>query len=228
MNKISVVVVAGATALAFGGMTVAAQASYSPRHHRDTNVYSGTGFKLLNNIGITHLDLTVPYVFTFGSAADRTTLTPYVQDAANQLHTITGGTFTVSTTVESYGHGTKPPSHHILLSTEYRPLGSAGMSQAEVWNDGNRATVGGHIYMDSEYFTNKAWFSNDPVVNKAWIKNAVTHEIGHESGLDHPSTAGISGVKPIMTSPNGGWLDSRAGQFTSYDINGLKALKANT
>ena len=218
------------------------------RAHAATPVYSGTGWKIATKDGIHSLSPRA-YVFTFTDTASRSRLTPYAQAAATQLTSVTGTPFTVSTTIETPpAEGSCPAEHHLILGVKYRPTGVKGMSHA--WNcftnrpgsEDYHAAWGGWAWIDSEYWSTSSWFSTNSTVNTARIKNAVSHEIGHLIGLDHPNkdldgdgtvenyecAKTTYGYLPVMCSPNGGYTTaSGGGQFTSRDTPGLKQLVAN-
>ncbi|MGW4223053.1 hypothetical protein ACWEG1_06300 [Streptomyces bauhiniae] len=211
-------------------------------------VYSGTGWQIATKDGIHSLDTKDPYLFTFADSASRTRLTPYAQAVAAQLNDVTGLTFTVSTTIEAPPTSGCPAEHHLILGVKYRPSGIAGMSWAgncytnRPGQEDDHAAWGGVTWLDSEYWSTSSWFSSDPTVNTAKTKNAVTHEIGHLIGLDHPNqdldgdgtvenfecAKTYYGYLPVMCSPNGGYnTTSGGGQFTSIDTPGLRQLVAN-
>ncbi|HEX5567255.1 MAG TPA: hypothetical protein VFY14_10110, partial [Streptomyces sp.] len=139
--------------------------------------------------------------------------------------------------------GACPPRHRIVVHYTYRPMGIKGMSQARpCYNTADRSAWGGHILMDSEYWTHRAWFSTNPTVNEAYRRDISTHELGHILGLDHANTdvnrdgrianyecvKSKSGRKPIMCSPNRKPAVADGGKFTAeYDIPGLKQMLRN-
>ncbi|MFF0777109.1 hypothetical protein [Streptomyces sp. NPDC003720] len=211
-------------------------------------VYSGTGWKIATKDGIHSLS-PKSYVFTFASTSSRTKLTPYAQAVAAQLTAVTGTKFVVSTTVETPpAVGSCPAEHHLILGVKYRPVGTKGMSRAyncftdRAGSVDYRAAWGGWAWIDSEYWYAN-WFSTNATVNSARIKNAVTHEVGHLVGLDHPNkdldkdgvvedyecARTTGGYLPVMCAPGlGGYTTSTSGgKFTSRDTPGLKQLVAN-
>ncbi|WP_394436314.1 gluzincin family metallopeptidase [Streptomyces sp. SGAir0957] len=209
--------------------------------------YSGTGWKIATKDGVHSLSPR-PYVITFTDSASRTRLTPYAKATASQLTEATGTAFTVTTTLESApAVGGCPAEHHLILGLKYRPSGTVGMSVAyscytnRPGQVDDHAAWGGWSWIDTEYWQAN-WFSTNATVNTAKIKNAITHEIGHMVGLDHPNVdldgdgkvengecvRTAKGYLPVMCSPNGGYTTSGGGGlFTSRDTPGLTQLVAN-
>ncbi|MFG2352564.1 hypothetical protein [Streptomyces sp. NPDC048521] len=219
------------------------------RTHAAGLVYSGPGWRIATEDGIHSLS-PKPYLFTFADSTSRSRLTPYAQAVADQLTAVTGTTFTVTTTIESPPSvGSCPAEHHLILGVKYRPAGVEGMSQA--WNcytnrpgsEDYHAAWGGWTWIDSEYWSTTAWFSSNSTANTAKVKNAITHEIGHLVGLDHPNTdvdgdgtvedyecvRTTYGYLPVMCAPGLGGYDTAdgGGDFTSKDTPGLRQLVAN-
>ena len=212
-------------------------------------VYSGTGWQIWTDAQIHSLDTRDPYLFTFADTASRTRLTPYATAVATQLREVTGLTFTVTSIVEAPPEaGSCPAEHHLILGVAYRPTSVKGMSHA--WpcytnrpgQPDDHAAWGGWALIDTEYWQ-AAWFSSNATVNTARIKNAVTHEIGHLVGLDHPNTdvdhdglvedyecvKTTKGYLPVMCAPGlGGYTTAGGGGlFTSRDTPGLVQLVNN-
>jgi hypothetical protein len=210
-------------------------------------VYSGTGWKIATKDGI-HSISPKPYVITFTDSTSRTRLTPYATAVATQLTDVTGTQFTVTTTLEAApATGSCPTEHHLILGLKYRPIGDAGVSVAyncytnRPGAEDDHAAWGGWTWLDTEYW-NAAWFSTNATINAARIKNAITHEIGHIVGLDHPNRDLDADGKtedyecarttynylPVMCSPHGGYTTAGGGGlYTSRDTPGLKQLVAN-
>jgi hypothetical protein len=223
-----------AEACAVSAVLIGSLVAALPVSSASAQIFSGGGWKIENNdYQIRSLDIHTPYVFTFTSAANRSLFTPYLTAVASQLAQATGLRFTVSTIIEpaptSCGNA---PKHHIVFDRQYRPTGQAGISQANPCTtlDGSNSAWGGWVTMDSEYWT--GWN-----LTTAMLKNSFAHESGHMVGLDHPnSPAGTAyacpktsdGYLPVMCSPNGGYTDSRAGQYVRQaDVPGLKQLVRN-
>jgi hypothetical protein len=208
-----------------------------------TPTYSGNGWKAATEHGIYSLS-PEPYVIVFADTTARTKLTPYLTGPAAQVTSEVGVTVTVSTTIDTTDATSCPAKHRIVVHYGYQPMGLKGMSQARpCYAIADGSAWGGHILMDSEYWTTNSWFSTDPVKNDSYRKNAVTHELGHILGLDHPNedrdkdgtvesyecVTTSTGTRPVVCSPSGGYLNSvDAGKFTPpFDLPGLRQLLAN-
>lgn len=208
-----------------------------------TPVYSGTGWKAITSRGIYSLH-PGPYTIVFATSTARTKLAGYFKAPAGQTTTSVGVPVTVSSTLDSTSRSVCPPRHRIVVHYVYRPTGSRGYSQALPCHDTRDGSAwGGHVLMDSEYWTTASWFSTNATTNEAYRKNAVTHELGHVLGLDHPNTdrdrdgtveafecvKTSAGWRPVMCSPNGGYRTATgAGKFTSeFDLPGLRQLLRN-
>ncbi|WP_051777650.1 hypothetical protein [Streptomyces violaceorubidus] len=218
-------------------------------------VYSGTGWKALTTEGIYSLSPD-PYEIVFADTTARTRLAKYFLLPAAQVTRSVGVPITVTTTLDLTPLGTCPPRHRIVVHYLHQPLGQPGMSQARpCYATGNGSAWGGHILMDSEYWTIPTWFGPDPAVNEARRKDASTHELGHILGLDHPNTdidrdgtveagecVAKDWLKPVMCSPNRGlpWPTveettgpvaynfTEPGKFSKdFDLPGLRQLLAN-
>lgn len=211
-----------------------------------TQVYSGKGWKIENNM-YGNSD----YIRSLSADGSGYTLAyadhklqADVEQAAAQLTSVTGIAFTAEfrATMPAQNCSTWP-RHLLELGTKWQPEGVVGMSQAfPCMNSGDHSAWGGWTWIDSEYWSPNFHISTDPVVNAAKIKNAISHEIGHLVGLDHPNRdlngdgtvaayecdLTTHGYRPLMCSPNGGYPDTNGGgQFTSLDTPGLKQLVAN-
>jgi hypothetical protein len=206
-------------------------------------VYSGKGWKAeTSNFHIYSIN-PGPYTVVFATSAARTKLAPYLKTLASQTTTITGIQVTVTTTLDSTSTAVCPAWNRIVVHYKHRPTGTAGMSRALPCHGADGSARGGHVLMDSEYWTVAHWFSRNATVNESYRKDAVAHELGHIFGLDHPNTdlnrngtvgAGecvknSQGVKPVMCSPNRGPVPATAGgKYTAeFDAVGLKQLARN-
>ncbi len=229
-------------ALTLGFLAVLAAAA--PAAHAATGpVYKGTGWKAWTSNGIYSLSPD-PYVIVFANATARTKLSKYFTTPAAQVTTSVGVKVTVSTTLDTTPAGTCPARHRIVVHYVYRPTGQSGMSQAVGCHaTANGSAWGGHVLMDSEYWTKPNWFSTNATVNDNRRKDTVAHELGHVLGLAHPNTDvdkdGVvearecvktkAGLKPVLCSPNrGGAPTANAGRYsTEFDLPGLRQLLKN-
>jgi hypothetical protein len=205
-------------------------------------VYKGVGWKALTQDGIYSLS-PEPYTIVFANATARTKLASYFKAPAAQVTTSVGVKVTVSSTLDTTKVGTCPARHRIVVHYTYRPTGKAGMSNArDCFNTADGSAWGGHVEMDSEYWTVKNFYSTNATVNDAFRKDIAAHELGHILGLDHANTdvnkdgrvsdfecvKSKAGRKPIMCSPNRRAAVADSGKYsTEYDIPGLKQLRKN-
>jgi hypothetical protein len=218
-------------------------AAASPAEAADAPVYAGRGWKIWTSAGIYSLNPD-PYTIVWADAEARTKLKPYLIKPAAQASTVTGVQITVSDTIDTTPADLCPPRHLIVVHYSYQPTGQEGMSQGRpCYEIANGSAWGGHMLIDSEYWTSASWFSADPAKNDAYRWNVITHELGHNLGLAHVNedlngdgavkrgecVATATGTKPIMCDPQGGYLNPvDAGRFTPpFDEPGLKQLAAN-
>lgn len=229
--------IAAAVFLVLAGLTTPANAATT------TPVYSGKGWKALTSKSIYSISPD-PYVIVFANSTARTKLTKYLTGPAGQITTITGVKVTVTTLLDTTPTSTCPGRHRIVVHYKYRPTGKMGISKALPCHQlSDRSASGGHVLMDSEYWTSTTWFSNNPTVNDTYRKDAVAHELGHMFGLDHPNTdldrdgvveakecvKNTSGVKPVLCSPNRGYTTATVGgRYTAeFDAVGLRQMARN-
>lgn len=205
--------------------------------------YSGTGWlaTLDQPIQSIHPD---GYEIVFASHAARIVVRPYLTGPAAQITAITGVPVTVTTKLDTTPVGTCPARHRIIVTYEHQPMGLPGYSQARpCWDTRDNSAWGGHVRMDSEYWTVYGWFGPDFAVNEMYRKNVTAHELGHIFGLDHPNedldgdgaaegfecVKNAAGWTPLMCSPNGGYRTSEgAGRYVAeFDVPGLQQLAQN-
>lgn len=208
-----------------------------------TPVYKGLGWKAWTSNGIYSLS-PEPYTIVFANSTARTKLTPYFTGPAGQVTTSVGVPVTVSTALDTTPVGTCPPRHRIVVHYSYRPTGVKGMSEARAChNIADGSAWGGHIRLDSEYWTYSSWFSTNATVNETYRRDTATHELGHILGLAHPNldldhdgvvesrecVKSSVGRKPIMCSTNRGTAAAAdGGKFTSeFDLPGLRQMVKN-
>ncbi|MFD0552012.1 hypothetical protein ACFQ0X_24680 [Streptomyces rectiviolaceus] len=175
-----------------------------------------------------------------------------LKKTAAQLTSITGTKFTLASGYHKEQKDCSTAERHVItVGLKYRPFtpgNKPGYSQAHPCSaTANQSAWGGWIWVDSEY-----WIPGDWAASPARVSNMMSHEIGHSIGLDHANVDGpdanhtadpyecvsnSSKDLPLMCSPNGGHgrakggsetrVKKYAGQYTKWDIAGLKALKAN-
>lgn len=218
-------------------------AAAPPANTATAPAYAGRGWKIWTGAGIYSLNPD-PYTIVWADATARDKLKPYLLKPAAQATTITDIQITVSDLIDTTPAGTCPTRHRIIVSYSNQPTGEAGMSQADpCYQISDGSAWGGHMFIDSEYWTEPNWFSTDPAKNDAYRWNVITHELGHSLGLAHVNedlngdgtisrsecVATATGTKPIMCDPQGGYLNpTDAGKFTPpFDEPGLKQLAAN-
>ncbi|BCK74057.1 hypothetical protein Srufu_080100 (plasmid) [Streptomyces libani subsp. rufus] len=197
-------------------------------------VYCGTGWRITSQFRTYCLSPSQQYTITFPTQEQHDRYIPFLTAAVDQLTGI--GLNIAFGGVETFDYSVTPPRGHIQYGDVYRPLGTAGTSQGlPCYNRTDNSVWGGYARIDSEYWDG-TWYLEDTT-----RKNLLIHELGHTLGLDHPNSDMNSdgtidrfevvkdptGVSPTMTSPNGGYKDSRAGTYTTYDMNGFKRLLAN-
>ena len=219
-------------------------ASAPPAHAATTPVYQGTGWKAETDSFHIYSLAPGPYTVVFANETARTKLAGYFTKPAGQVTSSVGVPVTVTTTIDTTPATSCPGKGRIVVHYVYRPLGAAGFSQARpCYNTLDGSAWGGHVLMDSEYWTTANWFSSTASLNEAYKRNAVTHEFGHILGLDHPNSdldhdgriesfecpKNTSGWTPVLCAPNGGNRTATySGSFvTAFDLAGLKQMAAN-
>ena len=225
-------------------LALAAVILTAPEARAATPVYAGTGWKILTSQGIYSLNPD-PYTIVFADVASRDMLTPYLTKPAAQATAASGVQITVSSDIDTTPYTVCPARHRIVVHLEYRPMGGTpGYSQTLPCHDPiDGSATGGHVRMDSEYWTTTSALSSDPTTNSAMIANAVTHELGHALGLDHPNSdldkdgtveayecpVNDANRRPVMCAPSGGNFGATTGGnfLTFADQPGLAQLAAN-
>ncbi|MEU3598495.1 hypothetical protein ABZ714_07140 [Streptomyces sp. NPDC006798] len=194
----------------------------------------GKGWKLQSQHRVTSIAPGTVFTITFTSNALKTKYTPYLtrsiaQLKAEGLNISIGGVTNVSPAV-------CPPKGTVQFAEVYRPLGGQpGMSRALTCWTGDNAARGGHVQINSEYWT--GWNLPEYMLN-----NVFPHELLHVIGLGHPNkdlngdgtvaagecVATSYGNKPVMCSPNGGYSTAtNQGKLVGFDLAGVRRLIAN-
>jgi len=208
----------GATAIALSltGLTLAA----TPAHAAT----SGTGWQILTQRGITHLD-NKPWTITYYDSTSRTKLGPNITKTLAELKKHTGLTFTQASKNATYTGGQCVTGHRIILRYTATPTKT---SSAKACANSSGATDGAYVNVDSTDWNTRRYtgkLNTQPI----YQAHTISHEMGHALGLDHPATCPFTGgTKPVMC-PGGGYnTTTKASLYTPYDIAGLKALRSNS
>ena len=213
----------------------------SPKATAATTASSGTGWKLTNGapVGLSSQG----YTFKFTSSQASTRLASYTKNVAKQLQMYTNVPFSVTTTAVPSGY--TATQGDILISYLYRPCkngqpvtdgsGKASFSCAYTWYNNAYIVTHGAAYINSEYFTSTGGIASG--YTQTLVNNTMAHELAHTIGLDHPNLSSAdydcvhgadSNERPVMCSPNGGYQDSRSGQYVQqFDVQGLRQLAIN-
>ncbi|WP_246430640.1 ricin-type beta-trefoil lectin domain protein [Streptomyces rectiverticillatus] len=206
----------------------------------------GEGWKLSG--ATKHLPTGYTVKFYDQKSADQ--LARYAKASAADLQRITNLPFTVDT--RPVGWDYVRPKGEVVIGLLKRPClppadGSAGKGW-KVVRDGSGiknlscgftsssvpgTVTSGHAYIDSEFFT----ADGEPLASwggETYMRNHVSHEIGHTIGLTHADRSAKrgdcakgsdSGEKPVMCTTNSGYQDKRAGSYVQqFDVQGLRLL----
>ncbi|MGV9881309.1 ricin-type beta-trefoil lectin domain protein [Streptomyces sp. NPDC003006] len=175
-------------------------------------------------------------------------LAPYVKRSAAELRRVTNLPVTVDT--RPVGWEYVRPRGEVVIGLLRRPCvppadgGSAGW---QVVRDGSGSkdlscgfyassvagtVTSGHAYIDDEFFT--AAGKPAPAMGETYLRNHISHELGHTMGLAHANRSAArgdcvkgtdSGQFPVMCTPTHAYQDKRAGTYVQqYDMQGLRHL----
>ncbi|MEU6309961.1 ricin-type beta-trefoil lectin domain protein [Streptomyces sp. NPDC047014] len=195
--------------------------------------------------------LSTGYTIKFYDQKSADWLGPYVQATAADLRRITNLPVTVDT--RPVGWEYVRPKGEVVMGVLSRPCvppaegGTMGSKGWKVVRDGSGtanlscgftsssvpATVtSGHAYIDASFFT--AAGKPTAAMGETYMRNHISHEIGHTLGLAHANRSMTksdcvkgtdSGQFPVMCSPTYAYQDKRAGTYVQqYDVQGLRLL----
>ncbi|MFC9821872.1 ricin-type beta-trefoil lectin domain protein [Streptomyces erythrochromogenes] len=197
--------------------------------------------------------LTTGYTIKFYDQKSADWLGPYVQASAADLRRITNLPVTVDT--KPVGWDYVRPKGEVIVGVLHRPCvppageGSMGSTGWKIVRDGTgtanlscgftsssvaETVTSGHAYIDDSFFT--AAGKPTAAMGETYMRNHVSHELGHTLGLAHANRSLTksdcvkgtdSGQFPVMCSPTYAYQDKRAGTYVQqYDVQGLRRLAA--
>ncbi|MFE1791480.1 ricin-type beta-trefoil lectin domain protein [Streptomyces sp. NPDC059525] len=236
-----------------GVMTLGGPAAAAPRSGvaagGTTSAPSGTGWKLS---GATKW-LTTGYTIRFYDQKSADWLAPYAKATAADLQRITTLPVTVDTKPVGWDHVRL--KGEVIVGVLHRPCvppadeGTMGSTGWKVVRDGSgtanlscgftnssvpETVTSGHAYIDDSFFTTQG--KPTAAMGETYMRNHISHEIGHTLGLTHANrslTKGDcvkgtdSGEFPVMCSPAYAYQDKRAGTYVQqFDVQGLRLLAA--
>ncbi|MEU5161345.1 hypothetical protein AB0G74_17285 [Streptomyces sp. NPDC020875] len=193
----------------------------------------GNGWKLMAHHRVTSIAPGSVFTITFTSTALKTKYTPFLTRSLAQLQA-EGVNISIGG-VTNVAPELCPPQGTIQFAEIYRPLGEPGASRALACWTGDNAARGGHVQMNSEYWT--GWY-----LPEYMLHNVFPHELLHVLGLYHPNkdlngdgtvaahecVATSYGNKPVMCAPNGGYTTTtNQGKLVGFDLAGVRQLIAN-
>ncbi|MFE9812359.1 hypothetical protein [Streptomyces sp. NPDC005548] len=180
--------------------------------------YDGTGWHIPTGNGIQYLG-TGSWRIQFYDTTSRTTLTPYAKLTAANITKATGVTVTVTTTVTKSTTAC-PTGRTIIMRLTSTVTRSAG-SQCHT---ATGAADGSRVSIATSNWTAVTLNGSHDIYHR----KVVSHELGHSIGLGHPKTW-TTNPSPLMRGDvwGGNTTLTTADDYTSQDINGLKALRAN-
>ncbi|WP_405424653.1 ricin-type beta-trefoil lectin domain protein [Streptomyces erythrochromogenes] len=234
---------------AAGAATTAATATTAPAPAAPPAPPQGEGWKLS---GATKW-LATGYTIKFYDQKSADWLGPYVQASAADLRRITNLPVTVDT--KPVGWEYVRPKGEVIVGVLHRPCvppageGSMGSTGWRIVRDGTgtanlscgftsssvaETVTSGHAYIDDSFFT--AAGKPTAAMGETYMRNHVSHELGHTLGLAHANRSlnksdcvkgTDSGQFPVMCSPTYAYQDKRAGSYVQqYDVQGLRRLAA--
>ncbi|WPO75170.1 ricin-type beta-trefoil lectin domain protein [Streptomyces sp. KN37] len=188
------------------------------------------------------------YTIKFYDKKSAAWLAPYVRRSAADLRRVTSLPVTVDTTPVGWDHVRS--KGEIVIGLLHRPCvppapgGDAGWKVVRDGSGSKNLSCGfyassvadtvtsGHAYIDDEFFT--ADGKAAPSMGETYLRNHISHELGHTMGLDHANRSAArgdcvkgsdSGQFPVMCTPTNAYQDKRAGTYVQqYDVQGLRHL----
>ncbi|MFK4070678.1 ricin-type beta-trefoil lectin domain protein [Streptomyces sp. NPDC029674] len=204
----------------------------------------GTGWKS----GGASKYLATGYTIKFYDKRAADWLGPYVKKSAADLQRVT--TLPMSVDTRPVGWDYVRPRGEIVVGLLRRPCippadgGSAGWKVVRDGSGSKNLSCGfyassladtvtsGHAYIDDEFFT--ADGKPAPTMGATYLRNHISHELGHTMGLAHANRSAArgdcvkgsdSGQFPVMCTPTNAYQDKRAGTYVQqYDMQGLRHL----
>ncbi|WP_237773107.1 ricin-type beta-trefoil lectin domain protein [Streptomyces luteocolor] len=175
-------------------------------------------------------------------------LAPYVKRSAADLKRVT--TLPVTVDTNPVGWDYVRPKGEIVVGLLHRPCvppADGGSTGWKVVRDGSGSkslscgffsssvadtVTSGHAYIDDEFFT--ADGKPAPSMGETYLRNHISHELGHTMGLTHANRSATrgdcvkgtdSGQFPVMCTPTNAYQDKRAGTYVQqFDMQGLRHL----
>ncbi|WP_229899897.1 ricin-type beta-trefoil lectin domain protein [Streptomyces hiroshimensis] len=206
----------------------------------------GEGWKLS---GATRM-LPTGYTIKFYDQKSVDWLARYVQASAADLQRVTSLPVTVDT--RPVGWDYSRPKGEVVIGLLKRPCIPPADNGSKGWKivrDGSGVknlscgftassvpgtVTSGHAYIDTEFFT--ADGKPLPAWGEPYMRNHISHELGHTLGLTHANRSAArgdcvkgtdSGEKPVMCTPTYAYQDKRAGTYVQqFDVQGLRFLAA--
>ncbi|WP_244164686.1 ricin-type beta-trefoil lectin domain protein [Streptomyces silaceus] len=192
--------------------------------------------------------LTTGYTIKFYDKKAADWLAPYVKRSAADLKRVT--TLPVTVDTNPVGWDYVRPKGEIVVGLLHRPCvppADGGSTGWKVVRDGSGSkslscgffsssvadtVTSGHAYIDDEFFT--ADGKPAPSMGETYLRNHISHELGHTMGLTHANRSATrgdcvkgtdSGQFPVMCTPTNAYQDKRAGTYVQqFDMQGLRHL----
>ncbi|WP_431771584.1 ricin-type beta-trefoil lectin domain protein [Streptomyces cucumeris] len=192
--------------------------------------------------------LATGYTIKFYDQKSADWLSRYAKATAADLQRVTHLPITVDTTPVGWEY--ERPRGEIVMGVLKRPCvppADGGSHGWKVVHDGSGTknlscgfyassvadtVTSGHTYIDSSFFT--ADGKPLPSWGETFMRNHISHELGHTMGMTHANRSSArgdcvkgtdSGQKPVMCTPADAYQDKRAGTYVQqFDVQGLRHL----